>query len=191
MRIVVVVASATGRTRRMAEAFEAGAREALADAGEDAADAVELLDAGSADGDAVLEADAVVLGCGVHMAGTPSAMRGFLERLAPQWMAGQLAGKLGAAFVTAGAGARGGGELVLVELHAALAQHGMLLVSMPSRTKGFSAAGSHWGPVAWTNPRDGEAGPTPAHLEAARAHGRHVARCASRWARGAEDADEA
>ena len=50
------LASATGRTRRMAEAFEEGARDALVTAGEDAAGAVELLDAGSAEGDAVLEA---------------------------------------------------------------------------------------------------------------------------------------
>jgi NAD(P)H dehydrogenase (quinone) len=177
VKIVVVVASATGRTRRMAEAFALGVEE-------EGGEAV-LLDAGSADGAACEDADALVLGCGVHMSGVPSAMRGFLERLAPQWLSGALAGRLGAAFVTSGAGARGGGELVLIELHAALAQHGLLLVSMPSRTKGFSHAGSHWGPVAWTNPRNGEAGPTAGHLEAARGHGRHVTRCTSRWLRGA------
>ncbi len=176
MKIVVVVASATGRTRRMAEAFVEGAESEGAD--------VELLDAADADGHALVDAAAVVLGCGVHMSGVPTAMRSFLERLAPQWMAGVFTGKLAAGFVTSGAGARGGGEMALVELLSALAQHGMLLVSMPNRTEGFSAAGSHWGPIAWTNPRQGEAGPTAAHLKAARGHGAHVARCAARW--GAE-----
>lgn len=173
MKIVVVVASATGRTRRMAEAFVEGAESEGAE--------VTLLEASVAEGDALLEADAVALGCGVHMSGVPTPMRSFLERLAPQWMAGALTGKLAAGFVTSGAGARGGGELALVELLSALAQHGMLIVSMPSRSEGFSAAGSHWGPIAWTNPRDGEAGPTPGHLKAARAHGAHLARCTARW----------
>ncbi|MDH4017314.1 MAG: flavodoxin family protein [Actinomycetota bacterium] len=176
MKIVVVVASATGRTRRMAEALVEGAESEGAE--------VLLLDASEADGEAIADAHALVLGCGVHMAGVPTPMRSFLERLAPQWMAGDFAGKLGAGFVTAGAGARGGGEMALVELLSSLAQHGMLIVSMPSRTDGFSAAGSHWGPIAWTNPRSGEAGPTPGHLKAARAHGAHVARCAARWGRG-------
>jgi len=90
--------------------------------------------------------------------------------------------------VTSGDGARGGGELTLVELQSALAQHGMLIVTMPNRTPGFEAAGCHWGPVAWTNPRAGEAGPTSKHLKAARAHGAHVARCAARWGRGSRDA---
>lgn len=177
MRIVVVVASATGRTRRMAKAFVEGAEAAGAE--------VELLDAADASGEAIVGADALVLGCGVHMAGVPTPMRSFLERLAPQWLSGTFTGMVGAGFVTAGAGARGGGELALVELLASLAQHGMLIVSMPGRTEGFSAAGSHWGPIAWTNPRSGEAGPTAGHLKAARAHGAHVARCAARWRRGA------
>jgi len=178
VKIAVVVASATGRTRRLAEAFVEGV---VAEGG----DAL-LLDAEAAVAADLLDADALVLGCGVHMSGVPSAMRAFLERLAPEWLSGALAGRLGAAFVSAGAGARGGGDLALIELHSALAQHGLLLVSMPSRTKGFSSGGSHWGPVAWTNPRGGEAGPTSGHLEAARSHGRHVARSTARWLRGAE-----
>jgi NAD(P)H dehydrogenase (quinone) len=66
-----------------------------------------------------------------------------------------------------------------------LAEHGMLLVSMPNRLPGFADAGCHWGPVAWTNPRQGVAGPTERHLSAARAHGRHVAECTGRWIAGA------
>jgi NAD(P)H dehydrogenase (quinone) len=177
MRILVVVASDTGRTWRMAESFAEGAREA---GGE-----VELVAARDAEPDRARDADALVLGSGVHMAGPESSMRAFLERLAPLWMEGGLIGKVGAAFVTAGNGGRGGAELTLISLWANLAEHGMLLVPMHNRLPHYAQAGCHWGPVAWTNPRKGEAGPTAAHLEAARAHGRHVAECTSRWRRGA------
>jgi NAD(P)H dehydrogenase (quinone) len=176
MQIVIVTASASGRTARMAEAVADGAREAGA-----TVTSLRAEDAQEAD---VAEADALILGSGVHMGGIESSMRSFCERLAPTWMRGSLAGRLGAAFVTAGAGARGGGELALLGLLANLAEHGMLLVSMPNRLEGFAAAGCHWGPVAWTNPRSGKAGPTDAHLVAARAHGRHVAECTARWLAG-------
>ena len=111
-------------------------------------------------------------------------MRAFCERLAPLWMQGALIGKVGAAFASAGQGGRGGAELTLISLWANLAEHGMLLVSMHNRLARYPQAGCHWGPVAWTNPREGEAGPTPAHLEAARAHGRHVAETTMRCLRG-------
>ena len=176
MRIVIVTASATGRTARMADAVADGARDAGADVVLRRAD-----EAGDAD---LLAADAVILGSGVHMGGIESSMRAFFERSAPLWLRGALVGRLGAAFATAGAGARGGGELALLALLANLAEHGMLLVSMPNRLEGFDAAGCHWGPVAWTNPRSGKAGPTAAHLVAARAHGRHVAECTARWLAG-------
>ena len=179
MRIVIVVASAGGRTARMAEAVAAGAKQAGADVGVLRAD-----DAGEAD---VLGADALVLGSGVHMGGVEASMRVFLERLAPAWLRGALAGRVGAAFVSAGAGGRGGAELALISLLASLAEHGMLLVSMPIRSEGFKDAGCHWGPVAWTNPRAGVAGPTSAHLVAAHAHGRHVAECTARWLAGAPE----
>jgi NAD(P)H dehydrogenase (quinone) len=162
----------------MAEACAEGARAEGAD--------VELVSAADAAAEQLERADAVMLGSGVHMGGIESEMRAFLERTAPLWLQGTLEGKLGAAFVTAGAGGRGGGELALISLHATLAQHGMLLVPMHSRLKGFTAGGCHWGPLAWTNPHDGQAGPTEAQLTAARAHGAHVARCTRRWGRGAD-----
>jgi len=179
MRILVVVAAATGRTQRMAEAVVEGAREAGAE--------VELASAEGATEEAVLAADALVVGSGVHMAGVESSMRVFFERLAPAWMQNRLVGKVGAAFATSGAGARGGGELALISIWANLAEHGMLLVPMHNRLEGYPGTGCHWGPVAWTNPRSGEAGPTAQHLKAARAHGRWVAECTARWLRGAAE----
>jgi NAD(P)H dehydrogenase (quinone) len=173
VKLLVVVASQTGRTARLADAFAEGARGTGAE--------VRVLRAEEAGPDQVADIDALVLGSGVHMGGIESTMRQFFERLAPVWMQGRLIGKLGAAFVSAGAGARGGAELALISLLANLAEHGMLLVPMHSRLEGFASAGCHWGPVAWTNPRSGKAGPTEAHLEACRAHGRWVAECAARW----------
>lgn len=176
MKLLVVVASQTGRTLRMAEAFAAGAREAGAE--------VEIESAEDASAEQVEAADGLVLGSGVHMGGIESAMRVFFERIAPLWMQGRLVGRIGAAFASAGNGGRGGGELALISLWAHLAEHGMLTVPMHNRLAGYADAGCHWGPLAWTNPRAGEAGPTAGHLEAAHAHGRHVAETAARWALG-------
>ena len=50
--------------------------------------------------------------------------------------------------------------------------------------EGFSEGGMHWGPVAQTQPKGGEPGPTEAQLTAARSHGRWVAECVARWRRG-------
>ncbi len=180
MRILIVVASQTGRTWKLAESVSEGARAAGAQ--------VELVRAEDATPAQALAADALILGSGVHMAGVESAMRAFCERLAPLWLTGALIGKVGAAFASAGNGGRGGGELTLISLLANLAEHGMLLVPMPNRTAEFLEAGCHWGPLAWTNPRGGETGPTRAHLAAARAHGEHVARWTARWLAGAPGA---
>ena len=177
MKVLVVVASGTGRTQRMAEELAAGAREGGAEV---------TLRAAEDTGDThLLEADAVVLGSGVHMGGMEAAMRAFFERTSPLWVQGRLRGKLGAAFASGGLGGRGGAELTLISLLACLAEHGMLLVPMHNRLDGFLEGGCHWGPLAWTNPRGGEAGPSAGHLRAARAHGRHVAECTARWLAGA------
>lgn len=172
MKVGVVYASQTGRTRRMAEALGEGVLEAGAE--------LWLRDAASAEVGELESLDALVLGSGVQMGGMQPTMGDFLGRTAPLWLQGRLVGRLGGAFVCAGAGGRGGGELVLVSLWAALAEHGLLLVPMPNRLEGFGEAGCHWGPLSQTQPRGGEPGPTPAHLVAARAHGVHVVRCAER-----------
>jgi len=177
VRVLVVVASAGGRTRRMAEEEAAGAAEAGAE--------VVLRPAEEADEGDLLAADAVLLGSGVHMGGVASAMRGFFERTAGLWLRGALVGRVGGAFVSAGEGERGGGELALISLLAWCAENGLLIVPMHNRLEGYRAGGSHWGPLARSNPGEGGPGPTPAQLAAARAHGRHVAECAARWLAGA------
>ena len=172
MKMTIVVASQTGRTAKMAEAAAEGARAASVEA--------RVVLAGDATSEDLTEADAVMLGSGVHMGGMESSMRVFFERTAGLWMQGSLIGKLGAAFVSSGAGARGGAELTLISMLANLAEHGVLIVPMHCRLEGFASAGCHWGPVAWTNPRQGKAGPTPDHLAACRAHGQWVAECTLR-----------
>ena len=176
MKVLVVVASDTGRTQRMAEAVAEGAREEGAE--------VTLRQADDVHERHLEEADAVLLGSGVHMAGIESSMRSLFERSAPLWMQGKLVGKVGGAFVSAGHGGLGGAELALISLWAFLAEQGLLMVPMTSRMEGYEEGGCHWGPLARTAPHGGEPGPTAKHLAAARAHGAHVARCAARWLRG-------
>src|SRR5262245_42571448 len=132
MNVLVVVASDTGRTWRMAEAFAEGVREAGGQ--------VELVAARDADAARARGADALVLGSGVHMAGPASSMRAFLERLAPLWLEGALIGKVGAAFVSAGLGGRGGAELTLLSLWANLAENGLLLVPMNNSVPNYFGA---------------------------------------------------
>ena len=177
MRVLVAVASQTGRTRRLAEAAVEGAASAGADAVLRTAD-----DTRDAD---LLEADAILLGSGVHMGGVESSMSALFERTAPLWIQGRLVGRLGGAFVSAGEGGGGGGELALVRLCAWLAENGILIVPFHSRLEGFRAAGCHWGVLARTNPVAGVPGPTDDDCRAARAQGRHLAECAARWGRGA------
>lgn len=180
MKMLIVVASTTGRTRLMADAVAEGARDAGAQ--------VLLRNADEAQEADLVEADAIVLGSGVHMGGVQSSMSAFFERMAPLWLQGKLVGKLGAAFASAGEGERGGAELTLLALLANLAEHGLLLVPMHNRLQDFRAGGSHWGPMARTNPRraevEEEPGPTEPQLRAARSHGGWVAECTARWLAG-------
>jgi NAD(P)H dehydrogenase (quinone) len=173
VRLLVVFASRTGRTRRLAESAAEGARAAGAE--------VTLVGADEAGDEDLLAADAVLLGSGVHMGGIDSSMSAFFERSAPLWLRGRLIGRLGAAFVTAGDGGRGGGELALLRLLSFLAQNGYLLVPFHHRLDAFAAAGCHWGVLAETNPRGGAPGPTDADAAAARAQGHYLAECALRW----------
>ena len=171
-KVLIVYATDYGHTKTCAEAVAKGV--------ESAGGTATVKNAVDATADDIRDADALVLGSGVHMAGMESSMRAFFERVSSMWLQGEMVGKVGAAFVSAGSGARGGAELTLISLWANLAEHGMLLVPMHNRLDGFAAAGCHWGPVAWTNPRAGQAGPTETHVAACRAHGKWVAECTAR-----------
>ena len=177
MKLAVVYASDTGRTQTVAEALAEGALESGAE--------VELVAAAHATEETLLAADAIALGSAVHMGSLASSMASFFERTVTGWMQGTLQGRLGGAFVTAGKGGRGGGELALLALHAFLAEHGALLVTLPNRLDGFRESGSPWGTLVETHPFEGPPGPTARQLDAARAQGRHLAECTRRWLAGA------
>jgi NAD(P)H dehydrogenase (quinone) len=177
VKILIVVASSTGRTRRMAEAAAEGARESGAE--------VVTLDVERAGPDDVESADALLLASAVHMGGMTSSMRAFCERLAPLWLQGKLVGKVGAAMACGGSGGRGGAELALISMFSNMAEHGMLLVPTHNRLEGYSHAGTRWGPVVTANPPGGPPGPSEDELVLVRAHGRWVAECTARWVAGA------
>ncbi|MBW2392880.1 MAG: hypothetical protein JRG95_01300, partial [Deltaproteobacteria bacterium] len=65
--VLIVVASDSGRTLRMAEALAEGAGEI--------SETVTVTSAAEAQNEQLLAADAIVLGSGVHMAGMESSMR--------------------------------------------------------------------------------------------------------------------
>ena len=83
MKVVIVVASASGHTRRMADAAAEGASEAGAQ--------VSVFAPDEASEEDLLAADALILGSGVHMGGMESSMSAFFERMAPLWLEHELA----------------------------------------------------------------------------------------------------
>ena len=171
MRALIVYASQTGHTQKMASAYAAGVESRSIDA--------TVCKAEDASADHLLAADAIVLGSCVHMGGVSSSMQAFCERMAPLWMQAKLSRKLGAAFVSAGLGGRGGGELALISLLANLAEHGLILVSMPKHLEGFEKHGCHWGPLWYTG--GGAREELSQALRTVEAQGVYLADCLLRW----------
>ncbi len=139
----------------------------------------ELVEAERATPEQLAAAPGIAIGSAVHMGGVSAEMRAFFERCAPLWLSGGAAGKLGAAFVCAGLGGRGGGELALLSIHSFLAEQGCVLLPMRRGTPGFAQVGCHWGPIAENTDEHAMAGLTE--------HGRGFAEALARWERGASE----
>ncbi len=177
MRAVVLTASETLQTQRAAGFLVEGLRGGLPSDAQTA-----CFDCEEADPEELARSDVLVLGTPVHMAGPAASLRRFFERTAPLWLAGTVRGKVGAAFVTAGRGGLGGAEFTLIALHAFLAEHGYLLVTMPRGIPGFAEVGCHWGPIVETG--IGQAELSEGSRAGLRSHGEHIAAVARQMATG-------
>lgn len=146
--LTIVVDSRYGSTLAIAEAITAGGRSAGAE--------VRLCRAGEAEPEPGLDvsrpafrvardrlaalpiataddlrwADGLALGAPTRYGVMTTAMRGFIDSLAPLWWQGELIGKPGAVFTSTG-GMHSGHETTLLALLMTLFQHGMIAVGVP------------------------------------------------------------
>lgn len=172
---MIVYASSTGNTKRMAEAIAAGARETgHTDVVLRTTDDVRI--------DDVRRCDAMVLGTPVRHGNADSRLRRFIEndceRLA---FSGKLSDKLGAVFTVGGHMGRygDGGELAQLALLRPMAAAGMTLVSGPAESRDPMSAGPYWGPHARLRMHEnGRETLQPEMTAIARSHGRRIAQMA-------------
>ena len=153
VRVLVVYFSATGNTKRMAEAVLEGASSV-----ETAECLLKPVD--QVTNDDWLAADAIIVGSPTYFGQMASRIKRMFD--ITEQVYGQLEGKVGAAFTTAG-GAGCGHELTNMSIITAMLVSGMIV---PGTTKG-----PHFGPFAVGDPQEID-------LQAARALGVRVAELA-------------
>jgi len=132
-KVFVVYYSRTGNTEAMALQVAEGARNAGA--------MVDVKKVGDASLDDLLAADAIVVGSPTYYGTMAAEVKGFLDESVK--IHGQLEGKVGAAFSTAG-GVGGGQQTTIMDILAALLIHGMVVQGDPQA--------DHYGPVAIGRP---------------------------------------
>ena len=128
--VLIVYYSVTGHTRTMAEAVAEGALSV------EEVDVI-LLSVDQATTDDVLSAGAIIIGSPVHNANVAPAIQTFMNRW--PFEDAPLAGKIGAAFVTAG-GISAGEELVQLSILHSMLIFGMIVVGGPDWTQPFGAS---------------------------------------------------
>jgi len=175
-RVLVVYASDYGNTKKAAEVVAEGAKSV-----EDTDVVVKAAeDVGEAD---MTSADAVIVGTPVHMGSPDWRIKKFIDTVCSAlWLKDAMKGKVAAVFATGGGfGSAGGGvELTLLGLLNNFAELGMFIVPLPKSTPGYSKGGLQWGPYGRSANENGEpAGVPDDSLEAAKHHGKHVARAAA------------
>jgi len=127
------------------------------------------------------ECVALALGSPAYFGNMAAPLKYFLDRTAPLWLSGQLAGKPAAVF-TSSSSAHGGQETALLSMILPLMHHGMLIVGLPyteealNRTRGGGTpyGASHVAGAAGNQPLDRD------EKELARALGRRLAAIADR-----------
>ena len=129
-KVLIVYYSQQGRTEKMAEAVERGAKSV------ESARA-RLLSVQDAKNEDVLWADAIILGSPVYNANVAPPVQTFINRW--PFQGAPLKDKIGAAFVTAG-GISAGEEFVQLNLLKSMLIFGMIIVGGPNWTQAFGAS---------------------------------------------------
>jgi len=173
--VLIVYHSRGGHTEALAKAVADGARSV-----EDTR--VTLREAPEATLDDLRNAGALLLGSPVYHRSVSSPIKRFIEDvMEPTWRLDETVGKVGGVFTDGGGyGNTGAGvELTQLDMLAAMAANGMLIVPLPKTTPGFGVAGSHWGPHARTSePNMRPVEVSEEMLAVAYHHGANVARVA-------------
>jgi len=173
-KILIVYATDTGNTKKMAEAIAEGAQ------GEGAQ--VDIRSAEEVTKEEVVACNALIVGSPVHMGSPDWRVKKFIDTICSRlWMKDALVGKVGGVFVCGGGfGSAGGGcEITLLALLNNLAELGMIMIPLPKNTPGYRSGGLQWGPYGRSQGINHEQlGVQPEALECARHHGAHIARAA-------------
>ena len=89
-------------------------------------------------------ADAILFGTPSYFGAMATELKAFFDQLGPQWKKGQLAGKVGGAFVSV-SWPHGGSEVVTLSLYAPMAHLGMIIVPTGYTDEAMLQAGSPYG----------------------------------------------
>ena len=122
--------------------------------------------------------DGVVFGTPVHFGNMCAEMSWFLRQTEDLWIDGGLIGRVGSVFVSS-ATQHGGHETAIVGMHAALLNHGMILVGIPYSEAGtvnmadISGGGPYGAGTISAN--DDQRDPSDVEFDLAEAQGRRVA----------------
>jgi NAD(P)H dehydrogenase (quinone) len=135
--------------------------------------------------DALVEADAILVGTPTRFGNMAAQMRNFWDRTGQLWAKGQLLGKLAGAFVGIGT-QHGGHETTIASIWFTFAHHGMTIVPLgypdPAITRMDEITGG--GPYGATtmSDKDGSRMPSDNELAIARLQGRKIAELAVKLA---------
>ncbi|MBU1274515.1 MAG: NAD(P)H-dependent oxidoreductase [Proteobacteria bacterium] len=175
--VLIVYATDHKGTLRLAEALAQGVESVQGCT-------AKLKTAEEAVADDVLAADALVLGTPVHMGCMDWRVKKFIDQhCAGLWMGDKVVGKVGGVFACgSGYGGAGGGcELTMLAMLNNLAELGLVLVPLPKNSLGYAQGGLQWGPYGRAHNEDLspiEGGLPAERAQAARQHGKNIARVA-------------
>lgn len=179
--VAVVYHSGFGHTERVAEQVARGA--AITGV------TVHCVSVERMDWDLLNNADAIIFGAPTYMGSASATFKQFMDDSSSIWFKQGWQDKLAAGFTNSGA-LNGDKQVVLQQLQAYAAQHGMLWVSFPLQSTGqgsqdLNRLGSHSGLMTQADNDTPDVTPPSGDLRTAALFGQHVAERALRWRRGA------